>query len=208
MPQDIFDPLFEPSDLYLSLLHLGMPDAGDALQLAGDCARSSPGAVEEIRLLLAENNWRPHLVGAAASLSLKDPTQVVPNLWQCLDRGSWVTPQIAVVLSLIDSKFEENSRTRLEALCPLDVSQLAAMHPLERHSAAGPAGRVERSAKAAKALCSLVRASAADLEWLDKLEASQAFREFIEQDIDAADLLARDWKERLLQLLGKSDSTV
>jgi hypothetical protein len=88
---------------YLVLLNLGsVTDSVEALRVIGACAAEEA----DIAALLADANWRPHLVACAAILQRAgDPAALVEALWRRLAGGSWVSPQIAATLSLVDPGF-------------------------------------------------------------------------------------------------------
>lgn len=153
-----YAPLFDCAHAYLSLLNLCSEDSADAVRLVRRCAGADSGGASALALL-ADLNWRPNLVAAVAASFLPFDARIAKALWHRMDTGSWVVPQIAVILAAIDPDFERHVRRRLEAHCPLDFSELRALTMIERHSAAGPAGGVERSAKAAAALQGLLSAT-------------------------------------------------
>lgn len=126
----IFDPLFESKYDYLCLLNLGGEDAVRAVQLVRACCRSVADPYPDINHWLDDPNWRVHLVAAVAAILQGPDPETVRRLWHRFDAGSWVTPQLAATLFLVDSDLERQSRTRLEAGCPVDVSELRAMSPL------------------------------------------------------------------------------
>lgn len=61
--------------------------------------------------MLADKNWRPHLVAFVTVLKLDPPEQqkYIGHLWKCLCIGTWVSPQLLVTLSKIDFNFDEKS---------------------------------------------------------------------------------------------------
>src|SRR3954466_6713530 len=148
----IFEPMFQTAHGYLSLLNLGANDADQAVAAVRECCQRASNPFQEIGRLLADSNWRPHLVASVAVFALGFDSETVRLLWRRLDAGSWVTPQIGATLFAIDPGFLAQARSRLEAGCPVDTSDLISLSPAERHSAAGPAGAVHRSAKAAATL--------------------------------------------------------
>lgn len=74
--------------------------------------KSAKSVRQGIHLLLKSDNWRPHLVAAVAILKVgkEEKTKLKGTLWKRLNQGSWVTPQILVVLSMIDDEFVELAR--------------------------------------------------------------------------------------------------
>jgi len=158
-----FDPLFEiPSDRpieHLSLLHLFHADDAVALITAtvrsGDCGTY-------VHRLFESPDWRPHLVGAVACIAEPD-LQWHRWLWQAIDGGSWVTPQLAVAAYLTDPEFLVRARSRLEARCP--VSEPEIPDGDERGSLTGPGDADIRSGKMAASLLALCGRSPALADW-------------------------------------------
>jgi len=79
------------------------------------------------------------------------------------------------------------------------------MTAIERHSAAGPAGAVARSAKAAKVLLYLVRMRLPQSEWLDDVVAATDFQSLIREDIDGSDGIAEVWFQRVAAIMSEDD---
>lgn len=200
----IFEPVFESAHGYLSLLHLSGDDASRAVELVKDCRRKSSNPYRDICRLLADSNWRPHLVAAVAAIVSGYDSEATRCLWRRLDTGSWVTPQVGVALYLVDRDFEAQSRRRLERGCPVDVSELMSMTGPERHSAAGPAGKADRSAKAAATLLQLLRTMSLVPSWVERLGESAEMRALLAQDIDASATITDRWLRRIQELLQKA----
>jgi hypothetical protein len=201
----IFAPVFETAHGYLALLGLRAADASESIARVRDCCRRTEDPFRDICQLLADANWRPHLVAAVAMIVSGYHAEAVRLLWRRLDTGSWVTPQIGVALSIVDPEFLQRARERLEAGCPLDSSDLRQMTAIERHSAAGPAGAVARSAKAAKVLLYLVRMRLPQSEWLDDVVAATDFQSLIREDIDGSDGIAEVWFQRVAAIMSEDD---
>jgi hypothetical protein len=197
MPSDFgtFAPVFETAHGYLALLNLSADDSADAVRLVRQCAVADTNR-DSILSLLADLNWRPTLVAAVAAAFLPQDSRITDALWHRVDAGSWVVPQIVVILATIDSGFELRARQRLEAHCPLDSSELRALTMVERHSAAGPAGGTERSAKTASVLETILSVANPRPTWLDAVLASTEHRQLVALDIDSAGSIAQSWGER------------
>lgn len=75
-----------------------------------------PTIAEGIRLLLQQDNWRMHLVGAVSMLLIKKATRedLIGLFWERLSKGSWVSPQLLVVLSISDKSFTSKGQIILE----------------------------------------------------------------------------------------------
>jgi len=196
----IFEPVFKSAHGYLALLHLSADDAPEAVKLVMNCCRKIANPYPDICRLLADSNWRPHLVAAVAAIVCGHDSAATKWLWHRFDTGSWVTPQIGVALYLVDRDFEAQSRLRLEAGCPVDVSDLMLMAGVERHSAAGPAGNVERSAKAAATLLQLLRMSSPVPIWVERVSDSENLRTLLAQDIDASATITESWLHRIQKI--------
>jgi hypothetical protein len=193
----IFEPVFQTGHGYLALLHLGGDGASQAVAAVRACCRVTSDPHLDICRLLTDSNWRPHLVAAVAAFISGYHSETVRLLWHCLDTGSWVTPQIGATLFVIDPDFSAQTRSRLEAGCPLDASDLISMSPLERHSAAGPGGAVHRSAKTARTLMRLVPMISPYQTWIDGLRDSTDLQSLLSQDIDESDSIAERWLDRM-----------
>lgn len=188
--------MFESAHGYLALLHLNSVDCVDAVRLVRRCASEDVDRADELGLL-GDLNWRPTLVAAVAACFLPPDARTASALWRRFDAGSWVVPQIAVVLSEMDPDFLTQARRRLEAHCPLDDSELRALTMAERHSAAGPEGGVARCAKAASALEAVVSSLSPQPEWLAAVLAAPEHQALVSSDIDAGGRIALEWRRRL-----------
>jgi hypothetical protein len=198
----IFEPVFETAHGYLALLGLHSADARAAVELVRNCCRKVPNPSSDICQLLTDSNWRPHLVAAVAVIVSGYQADAVKLLWGRLDSGSWVTPQIATALFLVDPDFAAQARIRLEAGCPVDGNQ-PPMNPLERHSAMGPAGTVQRSAKCAAALLHLAEMASPVLSWVHDVRASEQMQVLLAQDVDEANAIADSWLNRIRGIAGE-----
>lgn len=99
---------------YLELLGL---HSSVAAQNALSCVESALQHGDSERWIAAlprDMNWRPNLVGAVALLL--DPTAADAGLlWEAIDRGSWVVPQVVIAAAIVDPRFRERIRARVEA---------------------------------------------------------------------------------------------
>jgi hypothetical protein len=107
-------------------------------------------------------------------------------------------------LYLADPEFQVQSRTRLEAGCPIDASDLLSMTGPERHSAAGPAGAGERSAKAAATLLHLLQIASPVPGWVEHVRGSEGMQALLAQDIDASQTIADKWLHRIREITGRA----
>jgi hypothetical protein len=196
----IFEPLFDKRFRYLSLLHLGSVDSPAVVASVRSFCQNVTDPFPDICRLLADSNWRPHLVAAVAVIISGYNTEAARLLWRQIDRGSWVTSQLGVALFLVDPNFVSQARIRLESGCPLDTSHLLSMAPLERHSAADPSDSISGSAKAAATLLRLLKKISPEPSWIQEIDASTKLRELLARDLDAADGIADRWLHRIKEI--------
>ncbi|WP_417559023.1 hypothetical protein [Mesoflavibacter zeaxanthinifaciens] len=139
--------------------------------------------IDGIRLLLKNEDWRPHLVAALATLKIDKNRQseLKTDLWNRLKTGSWVSPQILVILSIIDSEFDFKAKEICENGFKITYSEMP-MH--EHHSARGPAGIGVDNKKVV-----------ASTEYL----LNGVIIDSMENDNGGS--LAKNWKENLLGLI-------
>jgi hypothetical protein len=115
-----FSGVFARGDLdvpgYLPLLNLG--DAEEVLRVV-DGIREAYGAGDPslpVAAMLADRNWRPHLVAAVAFLLDTDSLLDPGLLWSTIERGSWVIPQLAVAAMYTDPDFAPTAAGVVERL--------------------------------------------------------------------------------------------
>lgn len=144
---------------------------------------SSNDIVDGIRLLLKNEDWRTHLVASLATLKIdrKLQSEIKTDLWNRLKSGSWASPQILVILSIIDSEFNIRAKEICENGFKISYSE---MPMYEHHSSRGPAGISVDNKK--------VVASA---EYL----LNGVITDSMENDNGGS--LAKNWKENLLELI-------
>jgi hypothetical protein len=100
---------------YLELLHM----QGQAAQIVIDRTERAVAAEAPQRWvdrLLADRDWRPHLVACAAFLVDRKGVLDPKPLWTAIDAGSWAVPQLAVTALFVDPGFSEAARARVESL--------------------------------------------------------------------------------------------
>lgn len=160
-----------------------------------------------IRVLLDDPNWRPQIVGAVACL-IESEADVLDNIWQAVDAGSWVTPQLCVVAYFIDPQFLVRARDRIEARCL--VSPPEGLTPAERHSATGPEGVTMRSAKMLASLLALCELSPPLAGWVRELRADQGIREILDVDEswNKSDRITSNWFNKVTQLFKERGTTL
>ena len=199
----VFSPLFEGGVGYLTLLNLGTPDATKAISLIMKSCASASSPYQEICRLLRQTDWRPHLVGAVAIATLAHDPEATRELWSAIDKGSWVTPQLAAAAFLCDPRFADHARERLRLGCPIDTSACARLPALEGHISAGPAGRVERSAKTAASLVRLLERLPQQPDWFTSEATSVNLQNLLKRDMDSSAEIAEGWLARLKSHLAR-----
>ncbi len=139
------------------------------------------GASEDAIRLLADRNWRPHIVGGIAMVFDTEPERLVPGAWEAVDLGSWVAPQLVACLGFADPRFPEGVRSRIEA--------------------------VETSAPSPKVVASLIAACEAYPSLrrsVTSLPELVGVQELLRDDIDNSGRIAHDWRERFVRLCESS----
>ena len=133
--------------------------------------------VEGLQKLLVSENWRAHLVAIMASFKLTPMEQkkLIPELWTRLEKGSWISPQILSVLSIIDNEFEPKAREIQSIGFKVNYSP---MGMAEHHSARGPEGSVVASEKVIHSIRSLLKTNNDDFGWKENLIALIENKEF------------------------------
>ena len=107
---------------YLRFLGMGSPDVQSALTRLSDVLQSIDDAHKYIDLMLRGRNWRPHLVACVAALLLRERAEYASMIWRTFDYGSWVAPQLAVVLYLSDPEFRHEAKRRIVNRCPVTAA--------------------------------------------------------------------------------------
>ncbi len=187
---------------YLSLLNLHSAEAsGRTIKRIRKVALRSRNE-SSIVDLLRDRDWRPHLVGAVAMLYA--PTERTQDqAWSALDHGSWVTPQLAAVLSKVDPAFTSKAKDRLSEGCRLHIHpDYSISDAAAKHSAQGPAWDRGRSAKAAASLLALLPPDDAA-----EFAEDRSLQALLADDIDNSGDLAVRWLDRFLELDGQLGSS-
>ncbi len=193
---------------YLALLNLDTGSAGVVERLMGS-ARSSPDLEAEIRVLLSEG-WRAALVACAALQGRSSPG-LLDLLWEALDRGSWVAPQMAITLWMLDERFGERARQRLLHGCTVRPELARAeLSGAEVHVLHGPAGVYSLSAKTRVSLMAVLAHDQAGRDWLlQNIAKVDALQDLLVDDgwDDSVRLLAR-WSRAIADCLDVAGLTV
>jgi O-acetyl-ADP-ribose deacetylase (regulator of RNase III) len=186
---------------YLSLLNASS-GAGTAVALVRESTARSGNLDLEIAALLAQNNWRPQLVGAVA-LILAGPSEGrLAALWEAIDRPCWVSPQLVATVSLVDANFDAQARMRLDRRGTLDARDVLAMPWPERHSAIGPNSIDGHAAKTLSAFLSICEGRSSASAWIRPYLADEQLRGIVAQDQDGGGGIARDWLQSMVTLRG------
>ncbi len=109
-----------------------------------------------VDLLLNDDDWRPHLVALFAICFIDKVynTNLVSRLWDRLGFGSWVSPQICVVLSYLDDNFDANAKNVINSGANITYKNI--LLPQEEHTLRSPAGKNFEQKKYLQALRYLV----------------------------------------------------
>ena len=171
---------------YLSLLGMvgptGSTDVLAVLAEIDEIMRSTRDYSEYVRRLLADRNWRDHLVALTAALMSSEPAAYSAMLWSAFDRGSWVAPQLAVALLCADPGFVAEAKRRIVARCPIvDDEQFF---------------RGQTRDVSAKNLASLLRVLAdvqSEATWVATEGSAPDVIELLRGDHDSAGAIAASW---------------
>jgi hypothetical protein len=139
--------------------------------------------IDGIKLLLKSEDWRPHLVASLATLKVNkdEQSKLKIDLWNRLNCGSWASPQILVILSIIDTEFIVHAKEICKNGFKITYSEMPSH---EHHSSRGPAGINVDNKKVV-----------ASTEYL----LNGVIIDSIENDSGGS--IAKDWKKNLLILI-------
>jgi len=115
---------------FLSLVQRDLPvkpwDLNNSLARLDDILLNNPQHQlwADLMLLLESDNWRAHLVAVCSIFKIpKTKHQLYINkLWELVENGSWVNPQIVATLSIIDDKFKTNAKRIYESLLKQNIN--------------------------------------------------------------------------------------
>jgi hypothetical protein len=174
----IYKPLFDQDGAYLTLLNLGEGTRSkEAISLIMRCSDSVSDPYPDIRRLLVQNNWRPHLVAAVAIATRRHNSMAIDQLWATIDRGSWVAPQLVAVAFLSDSNFVNHAEERLRTR----------------------RGSIERSGKALAALVRLIEVLPNAPDSIKKAASDPILVESLKNDRESPGGIAEEWLQNLRQ---------
>lgn len=121
----VFKPFWNQHPHYLPFLNFYVPAKPSAewnlemsLATMRKIVRLAPPDIllRDIKVLLSVSDWRPHLVAGLAILALPkaQKLEILPYLKDRIEKGSWVVPQLWVVLERIDPGFEAYAQACLD----------------------------------------------------------------------------------------------
>ncbi|MBA3471300.1 MAG: hypothetical protein H0T53_16815 [Herpetosiphonaceae bacterium] len=186
--------------LYIHLLRFNDNVVWTMSAIVQSLARS-PSPAREICALLNGLDWREHLVGGVASiLGQHQSAPVIAAVWAAFDEGSWVSPQLAVVASLIDPAFAEQARERILRRCQGVPDRTERESPLVRTVVSGPGGDYQRACKALAALVEATQHTPALRTWLEAEQQSAEIQQMLSDDPDGGAAIVRHWRRSCIQL--------
>lgn len=172
------------SAAYLSFLGMRSAEVQGALTSLSDVLRATDDADRYFEVMFQSRNWRPHLVAAVAVLLSHDRVAYASALWRTFDSGSWVAPQLAVVLYLSDPEFAREAKQRIESRSSVTVATDLGAH-------------LEHTARS-KNIVSLLRVVSylpSETNWVaSQLERAEV-RALIKGDIDSSGDIVDSWLE-------------
>jgi hypothetical protein len=179
-----------PTDrVYMPLLNLMRSDVdlASAVVALRATSESSPDLESELRGMLGTRHWRFNLLAATAVALGYGSAEIIEAVWATFDRGSMVTPQLAVAASLRDPAFEAQARQRIVA----GVS--TAEH------------EVESSQKKVAALIALCDLRPACADWLRDVYKDEAIKIALVEDRrrDNGTNIATRWRTRITEIASR-----
>jgi len=163
--------------------------------------RSHADLEDYVLFMLHEPDWRPQLVGAVAAFLGVRSAAIISQLWLAFDTGSWVSPQLAAVLSRVDPKFADHAVSRLAERCPTIANPaIEAAPPLEKHVARGSAGPILRSCKAVAALLRLLETEPEHDSRVLALQDDEELVQMVATDVDKGGEIATRWLNRIVKI--------
>ncbi len=116
-------------------------------------------------------------------------------MWQSIDAGSWVTPQLVTTAYFVDPSFAERVRERIDAKCAVTVP--ANLSPGERHRATGPATPEQRSAKLLASMIRIGMLAPGLTGWLRTAASRPELAALQAADRDKSGNIAENWLKNL-----------
>jgi len=150
-----------------------------------------------IQQLLDTPDWRSQIIAATTILMLEDSSPYIEALWSLAIQGSWMSPQIMVVLSIIDSEFLEHCRNRIQCNC--EIHSPEGMDWPEKQRSMGPAPDHARAGKEAAVILALCGQRMPAPDWLLKAKEDSNLIKIIASDIDGGGHIAVEWQQTLYE---------
>ncbi|WOB06959.1 hypothetical protein [Piscinibacter gummiphilus] len=133
---------------YLAFLSLRGPElAIEVAKIRQALAAPSRKHLErDISLLLRARNWRFHNIACVAIACTEASSQLLEELWSCIKRGSWTSPQLAATAEMVDKDFGRRAVHLIEDQATYFKSIVALAALLEaRHSTESQLSAAARS---------------------------------------------------------------
>jgi hypothetical protein len=101
---------------YLAFLSLRGPEIADEIaRLRLVLAEPTPEHLErDLTYLLQARNWRFHNIACVAIACRGASTVLLCELWACIARGSWTSPQLAATAAFVDPGFPTKALMAVE----------------------------------------------------------------------------------------------
>ncbi|MFC1523358.1 hypothetical protein ACFL6N_01075 [Thermodesulfobacteriota bacterium] len=176
----------------------GMYGANEDIQDVLDRVQTAIGVGENelwLGRLLENPDWRTQLTGAVALLFVDDVAPYIEKVWDAVVKGSWMTPQLLAVLSIIDPGFTDHCRARIACHCA--VNSPKDLPPPERNRSMGPAPDSMRAGKEAAAIMALCGQSTTVADWVLQAQTDPDLQELIASDRDGGGQIAVEWRRDL-----------
>ncbi len=201
-----FAPLFSGHERRISPMHALLnlhedpTDTAALFRTVHQTLLALPQPAPKVHALIQDSNWRENLVAIGCifvSQDLRDP-QTLALAWQCFDRESWVTPQWAALLSLVDPQFLQQARHRLLYTRMILGVGAREIGPFGEDDDPHPTAQFHLGSKSIAALFRLYQAHPkVDFALLSRLEQGP-LPAFLHEEslIDNGGLLAQNWVRR------------
>ena len=121
------------------------------------------------------------------------PTDLVEPLWEAFDYGSWVAPQLAAALYLVDPSFRRMAKQRITGRCAPAVA--AKVRP-------GPWDQI--AAKNLASLLQVLHRIDDERAWVDAERGAPEVQNVLRLDIDSAGAIADRWLDAISRALAEA----
>ena len=164
---------------------MGSADAVGVLRTIADVVRNTADYSSYVQRLLADRNWRGHLIALTAAVVSPEPAQHASTLWGAFDRGSWVAPQLAVALLWADPSFLAEARRRIVGRCPI-VDDDSFFHGDTR----------DVSAKNLASVLRVVASVPSETNWVASELRMHDVQDLLKSDRDSAGTIVESWLDQ------------